>query len=140
MEAWMSDSEKWAWWTLGVVALTIASYGAFLAFLGHGPATSSVFALLALTALPASSRRHFRGRRFDERESAIANKAVRAGFSAFWLAFVGVLVAIGVVRGWSGTLTLPVWTLSEIICWAFILVVGVQALTTIVLYRGGAHV
>ncbi len=58
----MSDSEKWAWWTLGVVALTIAAYGAFLAFLGHGPATSSVFALLALSrpvspfsALPADA-------------------------------------------------------------------------------------
>lgn len=135
----MSDSEKWAWWTLGVVALTIASYGAFLVLLGHGPATPSVFALLALTSLPSVSRRHFQGPSFDERERAIANKAIRAGFSAFWLAFVGVLVAIGFVRGWSGTLTLPVWTLSEIICWAFILVVGVEALTTIVLYRGGAH-
>ena len=129
----MSDSEKWAWWTLGVVALTIASYGAFLAFLGQGPAALSVFALLALTALPASSRRHFRGRSLDEREREIANKAQLAGFSAFWLVFVGVTVAIGFVRGWSGTLTLPVWTLSEIICWAWILVMSVQSMTTIVL-------
>ena len=64
----MSDSEKWARWTLGVVALTIAAYGAFLVFFGHGPAISSVFALLALTSIPASSRRYFRGRRLDERE------------------------------------------------------------------------
>jgi hypothetical protein len=135
----MSDSEKWAWWTLGVVALTTAAYGAFLAFLGHGPATPSVFALLALTSLPAFSRRHFQGPNFDEREREIASKAQVAGFSAFWLAFVGVLVAIGFARGWSGTLTLPVWTLSEIICWAWILVISVQSVTTIVLYRGGAH-
>lgn len=135
----MSDSEKWAWWTLGVVALTIAAYGAFFAFLGHGPATASVFALLALTALPAFSRRQFQGPSFDEREREIAGKAQMAGFSAFWLAFVGVIVAIGFVRGWSGTLTLPVWTLSEIICWAWILVMSVQSVTTIVLYRGGAH-
>jgi len=135
----MSDSEKWAWWTIGVVALTIASYGAFVAFLGHGPATSSVFALLALTALPAFSRRHLEGPSFDEREREIASKAQMAGFSAFWLAFVSVIVAIGVVRGWSGTLTLPVWMLSEIIFWAFILVMSVQSVATIVLYRGGAH-
>jgi hypothetical protein len=85
----MSDSEKWAWWTLGVVVLTIAAYGAFFALIGHISAIPSVFALLALTAIPASSRRHFKGRTFDEREREIANKALRAGFSVFWLAFIG---------------------------------------------------
>ncbi len=135
----MSDSEKWAWWTLGVVALTIAAYGAFLAFLGHGPATSSVFALLALTAIPASSRRHFQGRPFDERERQIANKAVRAGISALWLAFIGLILAIGFTKGWDSTLTLPVWTLQETLYWAVVLVLGVQAIATIVLFRGGAH-
>ncbi len=135
----MSNSEKWAWWTLGVVVVTIAAYTAFLAFRGHGPAIISVFALLALTALPASSRRHLQGCTFDERERAIANKALRAGFSAFWLAFVGLIPAIGFTKGWDSTLTLPVWTLGEIVWWAAILVLGVQALTTIVLYRGGSH-
>jgi uncharacterized membrane protein len=135
----MSDSEKWAWWTLGVVALTIAAYGAFLAFLRHGPATSAVFALLSLTAIPASSRRHFKGQHLDERESAIASKAVRAGFSVFWVAFVGIIVAIGFIKGWTTTLTVPVWALQETLCWALILVLGVQSLTTLVLYRGGPH-
>jgi hypothetical protein len=100
----MSDSEKWAWWALGVVFLTICAYGAFLIFLGHGPATTSVFALLALTAVPASSRRYFRGRTFDEREREIANKAWRAGFSAVWLAFIGLFMTIGFVKGWDATL------------------------------------
>lgn len=135
----MSDSEKWAWWTLGVVVLTIAAYGTFLAFLRHGPATSSVFALLALTALPASSRRHFKGRTFDEREREIANKALLAGFRAFWLAFIVLILAIGFTKGWDTTLTVPVWTLEETLCWAATLVLGAQSLTTIVLYRGGSH-
>ena len=135
----MSDSEKWAWWAIGVVVLTIAAYGAFVAFLGHGPATSAVFALLALTALPASSRRYFKGRTFDEREREIANKAVRAGFSVFWVAFIGLIMAIYFIKGWNATLTVPVWTLGETLWWAVILVLGVQALTTILLYRGGPH-
>ena len=118
--------------------MTIAAYGAFLAFLGHGPATSSVFALLALTALPASSRRHFQGRTFDEREREIANKALRAGFSAFWLAFIALILAIGFIKGWDATLTVPVWTLAEALWWAATLILGVQAMTTIVLYRGGS--
>jgi len=135
----MSDSEKWAWWAIGVVVLIIAAYGAFVAFLGHGPATSAVFALFALTAFPASSRRHLQGRTLDERERAIASKALRAGFSAFWVAFVGLVLAIGFIKGWDTTLTVPVWALEETLWWAATLVLGVQALTTILLYRGGPH-
>jgi hypothetical protein len=136
----MSDSEKWAWWAIGVVALTIAAYGAFVAFRGHGPATSTVFALLALAALPASSRRHFKHRTFDERERKISNNALLAGFRAFWLAFIVLILTIGFIKGWNSTLTVPVWLLSETLCWAAVLVLGVQALTTIVLYRGGYDV
>jgi len=135
----MSDSEKWGWWTIGAVALTIAAYVAFVAFLGHGPATSSVFALLALTAIPASSRRHLKGRRFDEREREIARKAFSVSFSVFWLAFVGFVLAIYFIKGWDATLTVPVWALEETLWWAASLVMGVQALTTLVLYRGGPH-
>jgi uncharacterized membrane protein len=136
----MSDSEKWARWTLGVVALTIAAYGAFVAFLGHGPATFSVFALLALASLPASSRRYFTGRRFDEREQQISSKANRAGFGAFWVAFVGLIVGIGFIKGWAATLNVPVWALTETLMWGFTLIVGVEAAATIILYRGGPHV
>jgi hypothetical protein len=133
----MSDSEKWARWALGVVAMTVAAYGAFLAFLGHGAATSSVFALLALTSLPASSRRHFKRRAFDEREREIANKALRVGLSTFWLAFIGLILAIGFTKGWDASVTLPVWSLGEALLWATTLILGAQALTTILLYRGG---
>jgi magnesium-transporting ATPase (P-type) len=136
----MSDPEKWAWWTLGVVALTIATYGAFLAFRGHGPATSAVFALLALAAIPAASRRDLQGRTLDERERKISNNALLAGFRAFWLAFIVLILAIGFIKGWNSTLTVPVWVLAETLCWAAVLVLGVQALTTIVLYRGGYDV
>jgi hypothetical protein len=135
----MSDSEKWAWWALGVVFLTIGAYGAFLIFLGHGPAITSVFALLALTAVPASSRRYFRGRSFDEREREIANKSWRAGFSAVWLAFIGLFLTIGFFKGWDATLILPVWNLEETILWAWVGILGVEAVTTLILYRGGAH-
>ncbi len=135
----MSDSEKWAWWTLGVVLMTIAAYCAVLAFAGHGPATVSVFALLSLAAIPVSSRRRLRGRSFDEREREIANKAVQAGFSAFWIAFIGVILAIGFIDGWDTTLAVPVWTLAEVLWWAAALIMAVQALATIVLYRGGSH-
>ena len=135
----MSNPEKWAWWTLGVVLVTITAYAAFFLFVGYGPAINSVFALLALTALPAFSRRHFLGRAFDERELQIANKADRAGFGAFFLVFIALFVGIGVFKGWDTTLTVPVWTLGEVVFWAWILVLSVQAMTTIMLCRGRSH-
>ena len=133
----MTDSEKWAWWTLCVVALTAVAFFAFVATLGSGPASQSVFALMALTAVPASSRRKFKGRQFDEREKEIAEKALLAGFRAVWVAFIGLVMTIGFVKGWDATLSLPVWMLSSSICWAAMLVMTVEAATTLVLYRRG---
>ena len=136
----MTDSEKWAIWTLGVLALTVIAFFTFVALLGSGPASQSVFALLALTAVPASSRRHFKGRVFDEREKDIAGKAMLASFGAIWVAFVAVVVILGFVKGWDATLSLPMWKLSSILYWSMMLLLAVQSVTTLVLYRKGGHV
>jgi hypothetical protein len=119
-----------------VVAATVAAYSAFVLTLGHGPATSSVFAILGLTAAPSSSRRYFTKQAFDEREREISRKAVRAGFSAFWVVFTGGILATGFVKGWDATLQIPAWGLLEVLCWASVLILGVQAATTLALYRG----
>jgi hypothetical protein len=133
----MSDSEKWAWWTVCVVAVTVAAYGVLYAFFGHHPAISSVFALLALTALPKTSRRRFHHRVLDEREREIAAKAMRAGFIACGVAFIALYLGVGFGKGWNSTLILPFWTLTEALMLAWCLMMAVQAVTTIVLYRGG---
>jgi magnesium-transporting ATPase (P-type) len=133
----MTDSEKWAWWTLGVIALTIIAFFAFVALLGSGPASQSVLALMGLTAVPASSRRYFKGPAFDEREKKIAEKALLAGLRAVWVAFIGLVMTLGFVKGWDTTLSMPIWMLSVTICWAAMLVLAVQSVTTLVLYRRG---
>jgi hypothetical protein len=135
----MTDSEKWAWWTLGVVALTATAYATFVALLRNGQAAQSVFALLALTAIPANSRRYFKGRRLDERERAISNAALLAGFRAMWLAAIGLVMTLGFVKGWDASLNLPIWMLCSTIWWAVMLVLGVEATTTLVLYRREQH-
>ena len=135
----MSDSEKWAWWTMGVLILTVGAYGTLVAFRGHGPWIITAFSLLALAALPGSSRRRFRHRDLDEREREIANKTLRAGFTVLWVALIGFVAAIGFTKGWDTTLTVPVWILAEAVWWAAVLMLGAQALTTIVLYRSGSH-
>jgi hypothetical protein len=133
----MTDSEKWAVWTLGVIALTVIAWFTFVALRGSGPASQAVFALLALTAVPASSRRHFKGRAFDEREKEISGKALLAGFRASWVMFIGLVMTIGFVNGWDATLSLPMWMLSATVWWAAMLVLAVQSVTTLVLYRRG---
>ena len=136
----MTDSEKWAWWTLGVVALTTAAYFAFVTGFGSQKAATAVFALLALTAVPASSRRYFKGRRHDEREREIAEKSLLAGLRALWVAFIAVVLSLGFVKGWEGSVTLPLWMLNQFLFWSMALVLAVEAATTLVLYRRGAHV
>ncbi len=131
----MTESEKWAIWTLGVASLTLITWLALAAWLG-GPVAGAAFSLLALTAVPRSSRRHFiKGGRFDEREQVIADKALLAGFRGVWVALVAVPVAAGLVKGWNGTLVLPVWVLTSSLLWAVLLLLTVESVTTLVLYR-----
>ncbi|MEO8591737.1 MAG: hypothetical protein ABI759_00305 [Candidatus Solibacter sp.] len=131
----MTDSEKWARWTLGVIALTILAWAAFVAFLGNGPAASSVFALLALAAIPAAKRRAHH-RCLDERESEISHKALLAGMRALWGAFIGLVLATGFLKGWDANLTVPVWLLTSAIWWAAMLILAVESIATLLLYRG----
>ena len=133
----MTKSESWAIYTLGVVALTIAAFFTLLAVLKNEPASQAAFALLALTALHPRSRRKITGPDFDEREKEIANRALLAGFRAVWVVFIGVVMTIGFVKGWNATLTVPMWKLSATIWWAAMLLVTVEATTTLVLYRRG---
>ncbi|HXN47492.1 MAG TPA: hypothetical protein VN893_12675 [Bryobacteraceae bacterium] len=132
----MTESEKWAIWTLGVVALTLIAWFALTAWSGNGLVSNAAFSLLALTAIPRNSRRHFiKGARFDEREQAIANRALLAGFRGVWLALTAVWLAAGLTKGWSGTLVLPVWVLTSSLLWAVVLLLTVESVTTLALYR-----
>jgi|ERR1035438_4525387 hypothetical protein len=133
----MTDSEKWAIWTLGVVALTITAFFTLVAVLRSLPASQAAFALLALTALHPRSRRKFQGPDFDEREKEIALRAQRAGFSALWVAFTGVVLTIGFVKGWDATLVVPMWKLTSSLWWGTALMLAVQCVATLVLYRRG---
>jgi len=135
----MTDSERWALWTLGVVALTITAFFTLLAVLRSVPASQAAFALLALTALHPRSRRKITGPDFDEREKEIAVKAMLAGFRAVWVVFTGLVLTIGFVKGWDATLVVPVWKLSSSLWWGVLLLLTVEAVTTLVLYRRGSH-
>jgi hypothetical protein len=131
----MTDSEKWAWWTLVGVGLTVIAIFTFLALRGGPPRMT--FSLIVLSALTANRRRRPEGRQFDEREKEIAAKALMAGFRALWVAFIGGALTIGFVKGWDATLSLPVWKLTATVWLAAMLLLTVESVTTLVLYRRG---
>ena len=132
----MTSSEKWAIWTLGVVALTVIAWAALAVALGNGPWINSVFSLLALTAVPRDSRRRFiKGAKFDERQQAIADKALLAGFRGVWVATAILVVATGFVKGWVSTLAVPPWVLLNYFLVATLLLLAVESVATLVLYR-----
>jgi uncharacterized membrane protein YccF (DUF307 family) len=120
-----------------VVALTITAFFTLLAVLRSVPASQAAFALLALTALHPRSRRKITGPDFDEREKEIAVKAMLAGFRAVWVVFTGLVLTIGFVKGWDATLVVPVWKLSSSLWWGVLLLLTVEAVTTLGLYRRG---
>lgn len=128
--------EKQAWFLLSVVLITIATYFTFVALAGFVPATGASFALLGLTGLPALRRKK---NLVDERDSEIANKADLMSYRVFWLAFVAVPMVIGFNMGWDNVILVPTWTLTLVLYFAFALVIGIRALTTIVLYRKASH-
>jgi len=132
----MTDSERWARWTLGVVVLTVAAWVALVAWRGNRIETIAAFSLLCLTAIPRNSRRHFiKGGQLDEREQAITDKALLAGLRAVWLALCVIPLAAAFSKGWTGTLSLPVWALALGAFWAAMLALTVQSVTILVLYR-----
>ena len=133
----MTPSENWAIWTLGVIALTITAFFTLVAVLKSVSASQAAFALLALMAFHPRSRRKITGPEFDEREKEIALSAQRAGFSAVWVAFTAVVVTIGFVKGWDATLVVPMWKLTSSLWWGTALMLTVQCVATLVLYRRG---
>jgi hypothetical protein len=96
------------------------------------------FALLALVAVRKGGWRSLTGPRFDEREREISRKVLLASFRAMGLAVIGLIVTLGLVKGSDATLSLPMWKLWEALFWLWMLMLGVQAVATLVLYRRGS--
>ena len=76
----------------------------------------------------------------EEREREISNKALLAGFRGLWIGFIGFVLPFGFIKGCDTSVTMPMWALSSAIWWAAMLVLRVEAITTLVVYRRGAHV
>jgi hypothetical protein len=127
-------AQKWAWYNLAVVGLTVAVVGALLPVLG--PGAHGGFGLLGLLGFgPLLFRRRRDGVVWDERDEAIRRRAVAVAFAVFWLAFVAVCVGLPAFYGWEGRV--PVGLVQASVFAGVALIYGVMSVATLVQYRGG---
>ncbi|MFO0909826.1 MAG: hypothetical protein U0794_16010 [Isosphaeraceae bacterium] len=130
----MSRAQRLAWFQLAVVTLSVVATGAAWPMLGR--AATGMFGLLGLLGL---SPWLFKGKdrvQWDERDAEIARRANFLGLGAFWLLFIVACVVLPIVYGWEGSV--PVVLVQASVWVAWMLVIVVSSVATLVQYKGGA--
>jgi hypothetical protein len=98
----MNASQKFAWYTLAVVALTVVSVLLLIPLLG--PGAQGAFGLLGLLGFtPLFFRRRGDEVVQDERDVQIRQRSLTIAYSVFWVLFVLGSMTAPAVYGWSGS-------------------------------------
>jgi hypothetical protein len=131
----MSAWQKLAWFNLAVIISTVVLVVALIPVLGTTRAHGGVGLLGLLGLAPL----FFRGRSVvleDERDQMIRLRSGLIGFSIFWLAFVAGCMSLPALYGWDGSV--PVGVVLSGVWYGVMVVVGVTAVATLVMYRLGS--
>ena len=133
----MSAVQKFAWFNLAVIALTIVALLSLLPYLGKGALGS--FGLLGLTGFGGF---FFRRRScevvIDERDALIQQRSWVLAYSMFWLVFVLAAVFLSAaVYGWEGAV--PVWVVQSSVACGFMLVYTLVSVAILVQYLGSSR-
>jgi uncharacterized membrane protein len=132
----MPYQEKRAWFMLGVIAITLAAYFAFISLVRFDSVSLTVFALAGFLGLRTSKRR--RGEvTYDERDRQIERQALVATMCVFYALILVLSLAVDFTHRWDTSVSL--WMVIQIF-WAVSLVTwGIKALIVIVMYHRGAN-
>lgn len=132
----MPYQEKRAWFMLGVIAITLAAYFAFISLVRFDSVSLTVFALAGFLGLRRSKRR--RGEiTYDERDRQIERQALVTSMCVFYALILVLSLAVDFTHGWDTSVSL--WMVIQIF-WALSLATwGIKALLVIVMYHRGAH-
>jgi hypothetical protein len=128
--------QKFAWFNLAVIVLTLVVMISLIPFLGKGALGGSGFlGLLGFSPL------FFRSKAgqvlVDERDQQISWRSWIAAYSLFWVVFVlAAVVASAAVYGQEGAV--PVWIIQFSVFVGFMLVNAVASLAILVQYAGGS--
>lgn len=132
----MLAMQKWAWFNLAVIGLTLGVVALLWPFGGRGALGGCGFlGLIGFCPL------FFRGKPgqvvTDERDQAIWQRAWVLGYAVFWVVFVLAAVFLSeLVYGQEGAV--PVWIVQCSVFAAFMLVVALASMAILVQYAGGS--
>ncbi len=128
----MSSAQKAAWFNLIVIVATALLVAALYPTLGARAAGG--FGLLGLCGLAVLFYRSKRGQvMFDERDTMIQRRALAWAYAVLWLVFVAAVMAAPAVYGDS----VPVFAVQSALWAAFLVLIGVQSIATLILYGRG---
>jgi hypothetical protein len=131
----MSAMQKFAWFNLAVIALTLVAMLSLLPFMGRGALGGSGF-LGLLGFSPLFFRKKAGKVLIDERDQLISLRSWIAAYSLFWVVFVLVAVVVSAaVYGQDGEV--PVWIVQFSVFFWFMLVHALASIAILVQYAGG---
>jgi hypothetical protein len=133
----MSAMQKWAWFNLAVIALTLVAILSLLPFLGKGALGG--FGFLGLIGFGPLFFRKKPGQVLtDERDQLIQRRSWVLAYSLFWVVFVlAAVVLSALVYGEDGAV--PVSVLRWSVFCGFMLVYALASVAILVQYAGGSR-
>ncbi|HKB38224.1 MAG TPA: hypothetical protein VKD72_17380 [Gemmataceae bacterium] len=132
----MSAMQKFAWFNLAVIALTLVAVLSLLPLLGKGALGG--FGFLGLIGFgPLFFRRKPGQVLIDERDQLIQRRSWFLAYALFWVVFVlAAAVLSAVVYGQEGAV--PVWVVQNSVFGGFMLVYALASVAILVQYAGGS--
>jgi hypothetical protein len=132
----MSSMQKFAWFNLAVIALTLIVVLSLLPFLGYRAMGGLGFlGFIGLT--PLFFRKKPGKVLTDERDHMIQWRSWILAYALFWLVFVlAAVVLSAMVYGQDGAI--PVSVVQMSVAWGFMFVYSVASIAILVQYAGGS--
>ena len=133
----MSAMQKFAWFNLAVIGLTLVIVLALVPFLGKGALGGLGF--LGLMGFgPFFFRKKSGQVLVDERDQLIQRRSWIVAYSLYWMIFVFAAVFLTAeIYGWDGFV--PVWVVQISVACGFMIVYGLASIAILVQCSGGAR-
>lgn len=133
----MSASQKFAWYNLAVIAVTLFVFFATVPWLGPKRALGG-FGLMGFLGFSPIFFLKRRGECVsDERDQLIWQRSIGIGYATFWVAFVAACVGASYLYGSSGAI--PVFVVNASVYVGMAIIMTVMSIAILAQYRlGGA--
>jgi hypothetical protein len=134
MTTTIPTQEKQAWFTLGVVGVTLAAYLIFIRFVRFDPVSLAILALSGFLGVRITKRR--KGEiEFDERDREIHRRALATALTVAYSLLLAVTVVFNIAKGDDYSVRL--WVVMQCFWAGSLAMFGLKSALVIVAYRRG---